>query len=60
MNLVIQGTSGVDGNDMHVYVDDDLEGPVMPPSMAEIRGEERDEEKERGHEIYTVYGKRSI
>jgi FtsP/CotA-like multicopper oxidase with cupredoxin domain len=39
-------------------MDYDLEGPVIPPSMAEIRGEEeREEEKERDNEIYTVNGK---
>jgi manganese oxidase len=39
-------------------MDYDLEGPVAPPSMAEIRGEEeREEEEERGNEIYTVNGK---
>ena len=39
-------------------MDYDLEGPVIPPSMAEIRGEEeREEEEERGNEIYTVNGK---
>ena len=35
-----------------------MEGPVAPPSMAEIKGEEeREEEEERGNEIYTVNGK---
>ena len=39
-------------------MDYDLEGPVAPPSMAEIRGEEeREEEEERDNEIYTVNGK---
>ena len=39
-------------------MDYDLEGPVIPPSMAEIRGEEeREEEEERDNEIYTVNGK---
>src|SRR5215216_1511460 len=35
----------------------DMEGPVAPPSMAEIRGEEEreeEEEEERDNEIYTV------
>jgi manganese oxidase len=39
-------------------MDYDLEGAVAPPSMAEIRGEEkREEEEERDNEIYTVNGK---
>jgi manganese oxidase len=39
-------------------MDYDLEGTVAPPSMAAIRGEEeREEEEERGNEIYTVNGK---
>jgi FtsP/CotA-like multicopper oxidase with cupredoxin domain len=39
-------------------MDYDMEGPVAPPSMAEIRGEEvREEDEERGNEIYTVNGK---
>ena len=39
-------------------MDYDLEGPVTPPSMAAIRGEEvREEDKERNNEIYTVNGK---
>src|SRR5215207_5354396 len=39
-------------------MDYDMEGPRAPPSMAEIRGEEdREEEKERDNEIYTVNGK---
>jgi FtsP/CotA-like multicopper oxidase with cupredoxin domain len=39
-------------------MDYDLEGPLIPPSMADIRGEEeREEEKERDNEIYTVNGK---
>ena len=39
-------------------MDYDLEGPVAPPSMAEMRGEEeREEEEERDNEIYTVNGK---
>jgi manganese oxidase len=39
-------------------MDYDLEGTVVPPSMAEIRGEEeREEEEERDNEIYTVNGK---
>jgi FtsP/CotA-like multicopper oxidase with cupredoxin domain len=37
-------------------MDYDLEGAVAPPSMAEIRGEE-EEEEERDNEIYTVNGK---
>jgi manganese oxidase len=39
-------------------MDYDLEGPVTPPSMAAMRGEEvRQEDEERGNEIYTVNGK---
>jgi FtsP/CotA-like multicopper oxidase with cupredoxin domain len=39
-------------------MDYDLEGAVAPPSMAALRGEEvREEEAERGNEIYTVNGK---
>jgi FtsP/CotA-like multicopper oxidase with cupredoxin domain len=39
-------------------MDYDLEGPVAPPSMAAIKGEEeREEEEERDNEIYTVNGK---
>jgi FtsP/CotA-like multicopper oxidase with cupredoxin domain len=44
----------INGYDM----DYDLEGPVVPPSIAAIRGEEvREEDEERGNEIYTVNGK---
>jgi FtsP/CotA-like multicopper oxidase with cupredoxin domain len=39
-------------------MDYDLEGPVTPPSMAAMRGEEvREEDEERDNEIYTVNGK---
>ena len=39
-------------------MDYEMEGPVMPPSMAEMRGEEvRQEAEERDNEIYTVNGK---
>jgi manganese oxidase len=39
-------------------MDYDLEGPVTPPSMAAMRGEEiRQGDEERDNEIYTVNGK---
>ena len=39
-------------------MDYEMEGPVTPPSMAEMRGEEvRQEDEERDNEIYTVNGK---
>jgi FtsP/CotA-like multicopper oxidase with cupredoxin domain len=39
-------------------MDYEMEGPVMPPSMAAMRGEEvRQEDEERDNEIYTVNGK---
>ena len=39
-------------------MDYEMEGPVTPPSMAAMRGEEvRHEDKERDNEIYTVNGK---
>jgi manganese oxidase len=39
-------------------MDYEMEGPVTPPSMAAMRGEEvRQEDEERDNEIYTVNGK---
>jgi FtsP/CotA-like multicopper oxidase with cupredoxin domain len=39
-------------------MDYEMEGPVTPPSMAAMRGEEvREEDEERDNEIYTVNGK---
>ena len=39
-------------------MDYEMEGPVTPPSMAAVRGEEvRQEDEERDNEIYTVNGK---
>jgi hypothetical protein len=39
-------------------MDYEMEGPVTPPSMDEIRGiEEREEGEGRDNEIYTVNGK---
>jgi FtsP/CotA-like multicopper oxidase with cupredoxin domain len=39
-------------------MDYEMEGPVTPPSMAAMRGEEvRHEDEERDNEIYTVNGK---
>jgi manganese oxidase len=39
-------------------MDYDMEGPVTPPSMAAMRGEEfRQQDEERDNEIYTVNGK---
>jgi FtsP/CotA-like multicopper oxidase with cupredoxin domain len=39
-------------------MDYDMEGPVILPTMTEIRGEEeREEEEKRDNEIYTVNGK---
>ena len=39
-------------------MDYEMEGPVTPPSMAAMRGEEvRNEDEERDNEIYTVNGK---